>query len=211
MKKLIVMMMLAVMMVGCDNGNKVESAFKKFAETENIPNFDGISSIECTDTLDFVKTAPISSLQHQADSVKNLLRTKMENMTEFYRNLSYTKKRQLATEVARIGAECGELWVNDPRDNQALNQLKDAKDALSPYDEPLYFYHIIAKIGTNNISFYGFSCGEDISFVKADDLSDAMRKNEKLSKFQQAMMNVIKTDFVPYSILIDDIDNLMSK
>ena len=214
MKKLIAMMMLAVMMVGCQKGDKIESAFTEYAETENIPNFNGVVSIECTDTLDFVKTAPISVLEHQADSVKALLRAKMTEMTDFYGDLNYSKKQQLATEFARIGAECGELWVNDTHDihgNHALNKLKDAMEALSPYKEPLYFYHIIAKVGSNDISYYGFVCGEDISFVKADDLSDAMRKNDKLVQFQEAMMNVVRTDFVPYSVLIDDIDKLMGK
>jgi len=210
MKKLIVMMMLAVLMVGCGKGDKIETAFSEYAEAESIPNYKGISSIECTDSLPFEDVANVSKIRFQVDSIQKLLTSKVEEMTEFYSKLSSSKKQQLATEYARIGAECGDLWVNKTRNNdETINELKNALDDLSPYKEPLYIYKIIAKVGTNDIPFYGFSCGEDISFVKADDLSDAMRKNEKLVKFQDAMMNVVRKDMVPYSVLIDDIDNLM--
>lgn len=37
-----------------------------------------------------------------------------------------------------------------------------------------------------------------------------MKKNEKMVNLQNVMMNVIKTKLVPHSILIDDIDKLMS-
>lgn len=131
-------------------------------------------------------------------------------MTTYYGSLSNVKKQQLATEFARIGAEYGEFCVNNTGNKDAINALKDALDELSPYGEPLYIYHIIANIGANDISFYGFSCGKDILFVKANDLSDAMRKNEKLVRLQEAMMQIVSTKMVPCSMLIDDIDKLMS-
>lgn len=212
MKKLISMMMLAVVMVGCGKGDKIESAFSEYVKTEKIPNYNGIVSVECTDTMDFTKVNPISYITNQIDSVDTLLKTKVEQMTKFYGNLSPVKKQQLALEYARIGAECGGLWVNDAHDkDKVLNEYKDAMDELSPYKEPLYFYHIIAKVGSNDISFYGFSCGDEITFVKAEDISDATRKNEKMVRYHEAMMNVVRTKIVPHSVLIDDIDKLMSK
>ena len=209
MKKLIAMMMLAVVMVGCQKRDKIESTFMEYAETEKIPNFNGISSIECVDTMSFTDKDPISIIENQIDSVNSLLKNKVEKMTEYYGNLSYSKKQQLALEFARIGAETGELWVNDTKNDDTIDELKDALDTLSPYKEPLYMYHIIAKVGNNDISFYGFACGEDITFVKADELSDAMKKNEKLVNLQDAMMSVIRTKLVPHTILIDDIDKMM--
>lgn len=211
MKKLIVMMMLTAAIASCNKGDKIQSAFSEYVKTEKIPNYNGIVSIECADTMDFVKVPPVTYIKNQIDSVDTLLRSKVEKMTEFYGNLGYSEKRQLATEVARIGAECGELWVNNSRDNQALNEFKDAVEEISPYNEPLYFYHIIAKVGASDISFYGFSCGEEISFVKAENISDAIRKNEKLTQYENALMNVIRTNVAPCAMLIDDIDKLMSK
>lgn len=212
MKKILILIltMLTVAIVGCKHDNRIESAFKEFAKSEKIPNFNGISTIECTDTLPFDDVANVPRIEAQIDSVKGLLTEKIQKMTTYYGNLSNVKKQQLATEFARIGAEYGEFCVNNTGNKDAINALKDALDELSPYGEPLYIYHIIAKIGTNDISFYGFSCGKDILFVKANDLSDAMRKNEKLVRLQEAMMQIVSTKMVPCSMLIDDIDKLMS-
>lgn len=209
MKKLIaiVMMMLAVIMVGCNKGDKIEKAFSEYAKAENIPNYNGISKIECTDSLPFDELVAIPKIEFQIDSIKKLLDAKVQDLTSYYGGLSYVKKQQLGTEYARIGAEYGELCVNDIGSDEPINTLKDALEELSPYRQPLYIYHIIAKVGTQDISYFAFSVGDDISFVKAEDKSDAMRKNKKLSQFQDAMMNVVRTKFVPRSMLIDDIDN----
>lgn len=147
-------MMLAVVMVGCQKGDEIESAFTEYAETQKIPNFNGVVSIECVDTMSFTDKDPIKIVENQIDSVNNLLKTKVEAMTEYYGNLSYSKKQQLALEFARIGAETGELWVNDTKNDNTIDELKDALEALSPYKEPLYMYHIIAKVGNNDISFF---------------------------------------------------------
>ncbi len=211
MKKLIsmVLMLLAVIMVGCNKGDKIEKAFSEYAKTENIPDYNGISKIECTDSLSFDELVAIPKIESQIDSIKELLDTKIQDLTSYYGGLSYAKKQQLATEYARIGAEYGELCVNDIGNDEPINALKDALEDLSPYRQPLYVYHLIAKVGTQDISYFAFSMGDDISFVKADDKLDAMRKNKKLSQFQDAMMNVIRTKFVPRSMLIDDIDNFI--
>lgn len=212
MKKILtlILSMLTVAIVGCKQDNRMESAFKEFAKAEKIPNFNGISSIECTDTLPFDDVANVPRIEAQIDSVKGLLTEKIQKMTTYYGGLNNVKRQQLATEFARIGAEYGEFCVNNTGNKDAINALKDALDELSPYGEPLYIYHLIANIGAKDISFYGFSCGKDILFVKADDLSDAMRKNEKLVRLQEAMMQIVRTKMVPCSLLIDDIDKLMN-
>lgn len=211
MKKLIaiVMMTLAVVMVGCSKGDKIEKAFSEYAKTENIPNYNGISKIEYTDSLPFDELTAIPKIESQIDSIKKLLDAKIQDLTSYYGGLSYAKKQQFGTEYARIGAEYGELCVTDIDNDEPINALKDALEELSPYRQPLYVYHIIAKVGTQDISYFAFSVGDDISFVKAEDKSDAMRKNIKLCKFQDAMMNVIRTKFVPRSMLIDDIDSFI--
>lgn len=213
MKKLItvVMLMLAIVIVvvGCNNGDKIEKAFDEYAKNENIPNYNGISRIECTDSLPFDGLVAIPKIESQIDSIKKLLNAKIQDLTSYYGGLNYAKKQQLGTEYARIGAEYGELCVNDIDNDGSINALKDALEELSPYRQPLYVYHIIAKVGTQDISYFAFSVGDDISFVKAEDKSDAMRKNKKLCQFQDAMMNVVRTKFVPRSMLIDDIDKFI--
>ena len=211
MKKLISMMLmlLSVIMVGCSNGDKIEKAFGEYAKNENIPNYNGINKIECTDSLPFDELAAIPKIESQIDSIKKLLDAKIQDLTSYYGGLSYAKKQQLGTEYARIGAEYGELCVNDIDNDEPINTLKDALEDLSPYRQPLYVYHIIAKVGTQDISYFAFSVGDDITFVKAEDKSDAMRKNKKLCQFQDAMMNVVRTKFVPRTMLIDDIDKFI--
>lgn len=78
MKKLISMMLmlLAVIMVGCSNGDKIEKAFCEYAKNENIPNYNGISKIECTDSLPFDELAAIPKIESQIDSIKKLLDAK---------------------------------------------------------------------------------------------------------------------------------------
>lgn len=208
MKKLMAMMlMLLPMLVGCNKGNKIEQAFSEYAKEQNIPDYKGISNIELVDSV--IVTDAISNIEFRVDSVKALLDSKFKDLTNYFGNLPYGKKQQLATECARIGAEYGEICVNDLGDNESINALKDAVEELSPYKQPLYIHHIITKVGAQEISFYAFSVGDDIFFVKADNITDAMRKNPKIAQWQDAMMNVVRTCFVPQSMLIDDIDSFM--
>ena len=210
MKKLIaIMLMLLPMLVGCSKGDKIEQAFSEYAKEQNIPDYKGISHIECTDSVPFAELVAIPKIELQIDSIKELLDNKVREMTDYYGGLSYANKQRLATEYARIGAEYGELCVTDIDNKEPINALKDALEELSPYKHPLYVYHIVAKVGTQDVSFYAFAVGDDISFVKADGKDDAMRKNPKLVRFQEAMMNVVRTKFVPRSMLIDDIDSFM--
>ena len=91
MKKLIaiVMMTLAVVMVGCSKGDKIEKAFSEYAKTENIPNYNGISKIECTDSLPFDELTAIPKIESQIDSIKKLLDAKIQDLTSYYGGLSY--------------------------------------------------------------------------------------------------------------------------
>lgn len=212
MKKLIVMTMLAALMVGCSRRDKIETAFYEYAETENIPNYKGIKSIECTDTIPYEELANIPETEAQIDSVKTLLTDKVNAMMDYVKTLSHSQGERIINEVARIGAEYGEICVKDLdlNNGESVAKLKEALDEVSPYKEPLHIYHIVAKIGgRNDISFYGFSCGEDISFVKADDKGEAVLKNKKLAKLFNAMQEVISAKIVPHSMLIDDIDKIM--
>ncbi len=201
------MLMLLPILVGCNKGNKIEQAFTEYAKEQNIPDYKGISNIEIVDSV--IVTDAISNIELRVDSVKALLDSKFKDLTNYFGDLPYGKKQQLATECARIGAEYGEICVNDLGDNKSITALKDAVEALSPYKQPLYIHHIIAKIGAQEISFYAFAVGDDISFVKADNITDAIRKNPKMEQWHDAMMNVVQTNFVPHSMLIDDIDNFM--
>ncbi len=69
MKKILILIltMLTVAIVGCKQDNRIESAFKVFAKSEKIPNFNGISSIECTDTLPFDDVANVPRIEAQID------------------------------------------------------------------------------------------------------------------------------------------------
>ena len=195
--------------MGCDKGDKEERAFSEYAKNQNIPNYNGISSIECTDSILFAEYAAIPTIEHQIDSVKKCLDKKVRDMVAYYGTLNYANKQRLATEYARIGAEYGELCVNDIDSREPIDAIQDALEELSPYKLPLYIYHIIAKVGAHDVSFYAFAVGDDISIVKADDKADAMRKNQKLMRFQEAIMDVINTKLVPRSMLIDDVDSFM--
>ncbi|WP_289755301.1 hypothetical protein [uncultured Duncaniella sp.] len=208
MKKLLtILLMMLPMLVGCNKDNKIEQAFSEYAKEQNIPDYKGISNIEIVDSV--IVTDAISKIEFQADSVKDLLDVKFKDLTEYVHNLPNGKKQRLATECARIGAEYGEICVNDLGDNKSITALKDAVEELSPYKQPLYIYHIIANVGVQEISFYAFAVGDDLSFVKTDDITDAIRKNPKTARWQEAMMNVIRSCFVPHSMLIDDIDRFM--
>lgn len=210
MKKIIaiVMMMLAVVMVGCNKGDKIEKAFSEYAKTENIPDYNGVESIELVDSV--VSNDAVSKIEFQADSVSKLLDKKIKDLTAYYGGLSYSDKQQYATEYARIGAEYGEICVNNTGNDEAIIALKDAVENLSPYKQPLYIHHIKAKIGSQSISFYSFSVGDEVSIIKAEDINDAMRKNDKFVKWRDAIEAVVRTKFVPQSMLIDDIDKFIS-
>ena len=67
--------MLAVVMVGCQKGDEIESAYGVCGNPK-IPNFNGVVSIECVDTMSFTDKDPIKIVENQIDSVNNLLKPK---------------------------------------------------------------------------------------------------------------------------------------
>lgn len=215
MKKLTFILLLfasILSLTACGSDSKVESAFKDYAKTENIPNFKGIKSIECTDTIPYEEIANIEETEHQIDSVKTLLLDKFSAMTDYVKTLSYAQGKKIVNKVALIGTKVGDIGLNSlNNNNESIGKLKNALEEVSPYKDTLYIYHIIAKVGDNDISYYGFSCGEDISFVKADRKEDAVSKNEKLMNVFNASMYIIETEIVPRSMLIDEINEIMNQ
>lgn len=211
--------LIAISFTACGNkDNKSESkdnireAFINYVQEEEVPDFQEISKIECIDSINFYEDEmSVQRLKFQIDSTKALATKKIENMTECFGKLSDKKREQFVTEFARLGAEYGELCVNSHEDTGTLKRLQEAIEKISPYKHTLYINQITAKIGNQDVTFFAFSVGNKVDIVKADTEQDALQKNKKLLRCGTAMMDVIQTELVPYSILIEDIDSFMTK
>lgn len=147
MKKLIaiMIMMLAVVMVGCNNKpkNRIEEKFERYVSANFVEpsDYKGIASIVCTDSMAVLET--ISKFSAFIDSLGKMRRECLETINKSLPKCSYTFKTAHAAEYASVLMKDLSYTLSTPNRNNKLFEKRQELVAVSDSTCTLNKYYTI--------------------------------------------------------------------
>lgn len=191
-----------------ERSDTLEQRFENYMKEQGASNFGGVKSIECVDSITY---SWITDLEAQIDSFNNVKYEKVDKVAEYYGNLSNYKKQQLEPKYLEI---CQELMNLDKDkkigDSDPMWELKKIWADISPLNEPIRLYKIVANIDQRETIFHGVVCGDNVSFVASDNAADVVLKNEKLEQLMKAYFMARESKLIPiikFNLMMDKMIN----
>lgn len=207
MKKLIVMMLLAVLMVGCSHKPKspIEARFERFINTENLANdYIGIDSIVLLDSVNLF--AHYDKLIVYNDSIKTVLFAEMKelNSKEMYKVRSEKDAINHLGLIYRL-SEVTNKEVEAPIKEKISLFLEDIPNADGWYST----YKIVARFKSGERVYYAHNFAfEDTITISTDRVGGLTRKAERITDYFVDYMVKVSA---PKGVLLDDVKDFRKK
>lgn len=206
MKKLIAIMLLSTLIVGCSQKPKspVEARFERFINTEKLTNdYIGVDSIVLLDSVNL--SAHYDELLAYNDSIKTALYEEMELASNNFGKVRNEKEAIEATKLVLRLSEATDEDVESPIKEKISIFLEDIPNADGWYAT----YRIVAKFKNGERIYYAHNFAfEDTITISTEIAGGLTRKAERITEYFVDYMVKVSA---PKSVLLGDVRDFRKK